>query len=79
MYTLLFGKTILILLWLTDRTDNTDFFAACFSHTEMTEFTDTVSIACSPRYLLVVSLLFVSGPYCIICAYVFHYEHVAGK
>ena len=47
----LYGKTILILLWLTDLTDNTDFFAACFSHTEMTKFTDTVSIACSPRYL----------------------------
>ena len=78
MYTLLYGKTIMILK-LTDLTDNTDFFVACFSHTEMTEFTDTVSIACSPRYLHLVSLLFDSGPYCIICANVFNYEHLSGK
>ena len=37
---------------LTDRTDCTDFFAlaTCFSTTEMTDFTDLVSIACSLRY-----------------------------
>ncbi len=31
-----------MLLWLTDRTDSTDFFAraTCFSTTEMTDFTD---------------------------------------
>ena len=48
---LLSGETILI-LWLTDRTDCTDFFACamCFSTTEMTDFTDSVSIACSLRY-----------------------------
>ena len=47
----LYGKTILILS-LTDRTDSTDFFAhaTCFSTTEMTDFTDFVSIACSLRY-----------------------------
>ena len=45
------GETILILS-LTDRTDCTDFFAhaTCFSTTEMTDFTDFVSIACSLRY-----------------------------
>ena len=45
------NKTILI-LQLTDRTDCTDFFAytTCFSTTEMTDFTDFVSIACSLRY-----------------------------
>ena len=37
----------------TDRTDRTDFFATCFSPTEMTELTDFVSIACSLRYWLV--------------------------
>ena len=49
--TWLYGKTILI-LQLTDRTDSTDFFAhaTCFSTTEMTDFTDFVSIACSLRY-----------------------------
>ena len=48
---LLFGETILILS-LTDRTDCTDSFAhaTCFSTTEMTDFTDFVSIACSLRY-----------------------------
>ena len=48
---LLYGETILI-LWLTDHTDCTDFFACamCFSTTEMTDFTDSVSIACSLRY-----------------------------
>ena len=37
---------------LTDRTDSTDFFARakCFSATEMTDFTDFVSIACSLRH-----------------------------
>ena len=37
---------------LTDRTDCTDFFAyaMCFSTTEMTDFTDFVSIACSLRH-----------------------------
>ena len=42
-----------MLLWLTDRTDCTDSFAhaACFSTTEMTDFTDFVSIACPLRYL----------------------------
>ena len=41
-----------ILLSLTDRTDSTDFFARAtyFSTTEMTDFTDFVSIACSLRY-----------------------------
>ena len=48
------SEPILILL-LTDRTDSTDFFAraTCFSATEMTDFTDFVSIACSLRYRLV--------------------------
>ncbi len=48
---LLPGKTILILS-LTDRTDCTDSFAhaTCFNTTEMTDFTDFVSIACSLRY-----------------------------
>ena len=37
---------------LTDRTDCTDTFAhaTCFSTTEMTDFTDFVSIACSLRH-----------------------------
>ena len=41
-----------MLLWLTDRTDCTDSFAhaTCFSTTEMTDFTDFVSIACSLRH-----------------------------
>ena len=40
------------LLSLTDRTDCTDFFAhaMCFNTTEMTDFTDFVSIACPLRY-----------------------------
>ena len=48
---LLSGETILILS-LTNRTDCTDFFACAmyFSTTEMTDFTDFVSIACSLRY-----------------------------
>ena len=48
---LLPGKTILILS-LTDRTDCMDSFAhaTCSSTTEMTDFTDFVSIACSLRY-----------------------------
>ena len=48
---LLSVETILILK-LTDRTDCTDSFAhaTCFSTTEMTDFTDFVSIACSLRY-----------------------------
>ena len=47
---LLPGKTILILS-LTDRTDCMDSFAhaTCSSTTEMTDFTDFVSIACSLR------------------------------
>ena len=41
-----------MLLWLTDRTDCTDSVAhaTCFSTTEMTDFTDFVSIACSLRH-----------------------------
>lgn len=46
---MLSGETILILK-LTDHTDRTDFFAKCFSTTEMTELTDFMSIACSLRY-----------------------------
>ena len=48
---LLSSETILILK-LTDRTDCMDFFAyaMCFSTTEMTDSTDSVSIACSLRY-----------------------------
>ena len=47
---------------LTDRTDCTDFFACatCFSTTEMTDFTDVVSIACSLRYWLVAATRFLT-------------------
>ena len=47
---------------LTDRTDSTDFFAraTCFSATEMTDFTDFVSIACSLRYRLVAATRFLT-------------------
>ena len=38
------------IIMLTDHTDHTDFFATCFSSTEMTDLTDFVSIACSLRY-----------------------------
>ena len=40
-------------IMLTDHTDCTDSFAhaTCFSTTEMTDFTDFVSIACPLRYL----------------------------
>ena len=51
IWTLLYRSNML--LWLTDRTDCTDFFSLtqrALAPTEMTDFTDFVSIACSLRH-----------------------------